>query len=99
MSPTKKPKAKGDSGKEPKWMEKKTPDQFSSGQRANSVWLWFRQHYRSEVRLDWNIQNIIQFNLVKGLSHHSGMETGLLRIRGLHRASWHGLCWHFKNVL
>jgi len=29
---------------------------------TNSVWLWFRQHYRSEVRLDYNIQNISKAN-------------------------------------
>jgi len=27
-------------------------------QWMNSVLLWFRQHYGSEVRLDWNIHNI-----------------------------------------
>jgi len=27
-----------------------------SGQWTNSVWLWFRQHYRSEVGFDGNIQ-------------------------------------------
>jgi len=34
----------------------------------------------SEVRLDQNNQNIIQFHLVEDRSHHAGMETSLLRI-------------------
>jgi len=27
--------------------------------RTNSVWLWFWQHYRSEVRFDWNISEYL----------------------------------------
>jgi len=66
-SPTKQAKSQGDSGKEPKLpsgdrMEKKnlgrtqaqSGGRFSSGQRTLCVWLWSRQHYRSEVWLDQN---------------------------------------------
>ncbi|XDV39484.1 hypothetical protein PO909_008728 [Leuciscus waleckii] len=35
-----------------------------------------QEHYRSEVRLDQNIHNIIQFED----RSHAGMETSLLRI-------------------
>jgi len=40
--------------------------------RPSSVWLWYGQHYSSEVRLDQNIQNI--YHLVGSRSHHVAME-------------------------
>jgi len=46
-----KPKAKGDSGKEPNLGRNQTQSggKFSSGQRTNSIWLWFRSQ---------NVQNM-----------------------------------------
>jgi len=49
------------------------------GHRANSVWLWFRQHYRSDWIKTFTMSIFIQFHLVEDQSH-AGMETSLLRM-------------------
>ena len=65
------------------WQKPDSVAQFSSDQRTNSVWLWFR-HYRSEVRLDLNIQNIYPvpsgwrfpcLTLDEGLDHSVKLHT------------------------